>query len=267
MPDVFEHHRGDGPILMSFPHDGTDFPTHIGTEFNEFGLKNKDCDWYIYELYKKILERDISFIRARYSRYVVDLNRSPAGELLYPGKMETGICPLTTFDGVSIYLPGREPDDQEIRTRIETCWQPYHDHLQAELRRIKDRHGYAILWDAHSIRGRVPELFAGVLPDLNFGTDEGRSCSKETIGPIIEYASNTSDYSVTLNGRFKGGYITRHYGDPENDIHAIQLEINQNTYLEDPEAPKIDNKKMQRLSRLLHSLLQILKTLSFPRTR
>ena len=256
MPDVFEYHRGDGPLLISFPHDGTDFPTRIRTELNEFGLKNTDCDWRIFELYNRVLEQDVSFIRARYSRYVVDLNRSPAGELLYPGKMETGICPLTTFDGIPVHLPGKQPDDREIRTRIESYWQPYHNHLQAELRRIKDRHGYAILWDAHSIRAEVPALFNGVLPDLNFGNAGGQSCAQEIIDQVVGHAAQASTYSVVLNGRFKGGYITRHYGNPASDVHSIQLEINQNTYLEGTEAPKINHKKMQRLSRLVHSLLQ-----------
>ena len=258
MPDVFEHHCGESPILVSFPHDGKDFPTRVKRSLNQFGLNNTDCDWHIFELYNRILERDISFIRAKYSRYVVDLNRSPAGELLYPGKTETGICPLTTFDGIPIYLPGKQPDDREIRARIETCWQPYHNHVRAELRRIKDRHGYAILWDAHSIRAQVPALFDGVLPDLNFGTAGGRSCAQEVIDQITGCAAQVSTYSVVLNGRFKGGYITRHYGDPGNGIHAIQLEINQNNYLEDVDDPKINYKKTQRLSRLLHSMLRSL---------
>lgn len=258
MPDVFEHHRGDGPVLVSFPHDGTDIPTRIRTGLNEFGLENTDCDWYIYELYNRVLAPEISFVRARYSRYVVDLNRSPAGELLYPGKMETGICPLTTFDGSPIYLPGKQPDDREIRERIETYWQPYHNHIRAELRRIRDRHGYAVLWDAHSIRAQVPGLFGGVLPDLNFGTADGRSCAQEIIEQVTGYAAQASTYSVVLNGRFKGGYITRHYGDPGNGIHAIQLEINQNNYLEDTDNPKTDHKKTRQLARLLHSMIQSL---------
>ena len=261
MPDIFAYNQGDSPILISFPHDGIYFPTHIKLNFNESGLKNTDCDWYIYELYKSALEREISFIRPKFSRYVVDLNRSPGGELLYPGKMETGICPLTTFNGISIYLSGNQPDEHEIRSRIETYWQPYHDQIQSELKRIKDKHGYAILWEAHSIRGEVPELFAGVLPDLNFGTADGRSCSKEIIDRILRYADSASNYSIALNERFKGGYITRHYGDPEKGIHAIQLEINQNNYLEDSEDPKIDYDKAQQLSRLLRSLLQLLTKL------
>ena len=261
MPDIFAYNEGDSPILISFPHDGIDFPTHIKLNLNESGLKNTDCDWYIYELYKSALEREISFIRPKFSRYVVDLNRSPGGELLYPGKMETGICPLTTFNGIPIYLSGNQPDEHEIRSRIETYWQPYHDQIQSELKRIKDKHGYAILWEAHSIRGEAPELFAGVLPDLNFGTADGRSCSKEIIEPVVEFANNTSNYSITLNGRFKGGYITRRYGDPGNGINSIQLEINQNIYLEDLEDPKIDYDKAQQLSRLLRSLLQLLTKL------
>ena len=258
MSDVFEYHEGESPILISFPHDGTDFPSHIKHKFNRHGRKNTDCDWYIYELYRNILDKSISFIKPAISRYVVDLNRSPDGELLYPGRMETGICPLTTFNGMPIYLPGKHPDAEEIRGRIESYWQPYHQHLQAELNRIKDRHGYAILWDAHSIRGEVPELFAGVLPDLNFGTADGRSCGEAIIDPIVKHAGNASDCSIALNGRFKGGYITRRYGDPEKGIHAIQLEINQNNYLEDSEVPKIDYNNTQQLSHLLQSLFQLL---------
>ena len=261
MADIFEYRKGDGPILISFPHDGTGFPVHIKHRLNRHGMENADCDWHIYELYKNILDKNTSFIRPAFSRYVVDLNRSPDGELLYPGRLETGICPLTTFNGLPIYLPGEKPDESEIRSRIRTYWQPCHDHIQAELNRIRDRHGYAILWDAHSIRGEVPELFDGVLPDLNFGTAGGRSCGEAVIGPLVEYAGNVPGYSVVLNGRFKGGYVTRRYGDPENGIHAIQLEINQNNYLEDSENPSIDHKKTQRLSRLLRSLLQLLVTL------
>ena len=258
MSDVFDYSQGDSAILVSFPHDGTDFPVDIQCRLNRQGKKNTDCDWYIYELYKNVLDKSINFIKPAYSRYVVDLNRSPDGELLYPGKMETGVCPVSTFNGTPIYLPGKQPDEHEIHSRIQNYWQPYHAHLQAELKRIKDRHGYAILWDAHSIHGEVPELFAGVLPDLNFGSADGRSCGKAIIDPVVKHAGNASNYSVTLNGRFKGGYITRCYGAPEYGIHAFQLEINQNNYLEDSEDPKIDQEKTQRLSQLLRSLIRLL---------
>lgn len=258
MSDIFEYRQGDGPVLISFPHDGADFPAPVKRKLNVVGLKNTDCDWYIYDLYNRILEREISFIRPRYSRYVIDLNRSPAGESLYPGKMETGLCPLMTFDGAPIYLPGREPDAQEIRRRIKAYWQPYHDRLQSGIKRIRDRHGYAILWEAHSIRGEAPELFDGILPDLNFGTADGHSCKQTIVTPLVEYANSDSDYSVTLNGRFKGGYITRHYGHPQEGIHAIQLEINQNNYLVNAEQPEIHQEKARQLSRLLQALLGLL---------
>ena len=258
MPDTFEYRQGDGPVLISFPHDGTDFPAPIRRKLNAIGLKNTDCDWYIFELYKKILGREISFIRPKYSRYVIDLNRSATGELLYPGKMETGLCPLMTFDGNPIYLPEREPDAQEIRSRIMAYWQPYHDRLQSELTRIKGRHGYAVLWEAHSIRAEVPYLFDGILPDLNFGTACGHSCAQEIIDPIVRHATQVSSYSVVLNERFSGGYITRHYGDPINGVHTIQLEINQINYLEALAYPKIHKRKAQKLSKLLRSLIELL---------
>lgn len=258
MPDTFEYHQGEGPVLISFPHNGSGFPASIKRKLNVTGLKNTDCDWYIFDLYNRILGREVSYIRPKYSRYVIDLNRSPTGELLYPGKLETGLCPLMTFDGDPIYLPGREPDAREIRSRIKAYWQPYHDRLQSGLKRIKDRYGYAILWEAHSIRGEVPELFDGMLPDLNFGTADGRSCKQTIVEPIVECAEHASDYSVTLNGRFKGGYITRHYGDPQQGIHAIQLEINQNNYLVNSGQPEIHQEKTHQLSRLLQALLGLL---------
>ncbi len=258
MPEFFNYYRGESAILVSFPHDGTEFPPPIKRRLNRHGINNTDCDWHISELYQNVLSSDISRIKARFSRYVVDLNRPSDGGLLYPGRMETGICPLTTFDGIPIYLPGEQPGEYEIRTRIETYWQPYHDRLQSELKRIRDRHGYAILWEAHSIRGQAPELFDGELPDLNFGTAGGRSCGEMIIAPLVKYAGNASDYSVTFNGRFKGGYITRHYGEPEEGIHAIQLEINQNSYLVNSEQPEIHQEKALQLSRLLKALIELL---------
>ena len=264
MPDVFDYHQGDGPVLISFPHDGTDFPPRLKPLFNEHGIKNTDCDWFISDLYRCIPDRaDSSFIKPKFSRYVIDLNRAPNGEPLYPGKMETGLCPVTTFNGVPIYLPGNQPDDNEIRTRIETYWQPCHHHIHSELKRIKDRHGFAILWDAHSIRGEVPQLFDGVLPDLNFGTAGGRSCGRELIDQLVQHANDASSYSVVLNGRFKGGYITRHYGDPENRVNSIQLEINQSAYLEDSEEPQIDHEKARQLSRLLQALIHLAINLQY----
>ncbi len=258
MPAVFDHHRGGSAILVSFPHDGTDFPARIKRALNRNGVKNTDCDWHISKLYQHVLSSDTSYIKARFSRYVVDLNRPPDGGSLYPGKMETAVCPLATFDGLPVYLPGKQPGGSEIQNRIEVYWKPYHDHIQSELNRIRDRHGYAVLWEAHSIRGQAPLLFDGVLPDLNFGTADGQSCGQTVIEPLVKYARNFSGYNVVSNGRFKGGYITRRYGDPENNIHAIQLEINQDNYLDDATPPAIHEKKTRQLARLLRALFGLL---------
>ncbi len=258
MADVFDYHRGHSPLLISFPHDGQAVPAELKPGFNSIGNSNLDGDWFISTAYDFIHDLDISFIRALNSRYVVDLNRSRQGELLYPGKWESGLCPLTTFDGEALYVAGREPANDEIERRVATWWDPYHEHIRGELARIRRLHGYAILWDAHSIRGEVPRLFAGCLPDLNFGTADNSSCAGKWIDVLVNTARESSDYSVTLNERFKGGYITRHYGDPSNDIHAIQLEINQHTYLEKTRPPKVDREKSQRLSQQLQQLVRLL---------
>ena len=258
MPEIFEYHQGNSPILISSPHDGSRIPAELLSRFTETGKCNSDCDWFVSKLYNFIKETDISYIKAEYSRYVVDLNRSPEGELLYPGLMETGICPLNSFSGDPIYVKGKEPDESEIQARIENYWWPYHNHIRSELERIKKIHGQVILWDAHSISGEVPLLFDGELPDLNFGTANGASCHLSLVDELIKIAKQNSDYSVVLNQRFKGGYITRHYGDPANNINAIQLEINQSNYLGDSLPPLIDEHKSPRLSQLLQQLIQLL---------
>ena len=164
MPESFEFHQGGSPLLLSFPHDGTDFPSDLVGRLTRAGKSNNDCDWLIGALYNFINDMDVSFIKPRFSRYVVDLNRSPEGELLYPGQMETSICPLTSFDGQSLYLNDESPDKDEIESRVDTYWRPYHKHIRNELKRIRKKHGHAILWDAHSISDEVPLLFEGHLP-------------------------------------------------------------------------------------------------------
>jgi len=258
MPDIFEYARGNSPLLVSFPHDGTRIPPELISRFSESGKSNVDCDWFISDLYAFISALDISFIKPAYSRYVVDLNRSPEGEALYPGRMETTICPLTTFSGDPVYLPGNEPDKNEIQSRIDTYWQPYHRHIRDELERLRTIHGKAVLWDAHSIASELPRLFNGQLPDLNFGTADGASCQPQVIEKVTMLAKQHSDYSVVLNGRFKGGYITRHYGEAENNVNAIQLEINQSNYLAKTNTPQIGREKAQQLSQLLQQFIQLL---------
>lgn len=255
MPDIFEYAQGNSPLLISFPHDGMDIPPELNSSFNKLGKSNIDCDWFISTLYDFVLDLDISFIKPRYSRYVVDLNRPPDGERLYPGKMETGICPLTTFSAEAIYSTGKEPTKDEVQSRIDSYWKPYHKHISDELVRIKAIHGHAILWDAHSIRAEAPLLFDGVLADLSFGSADGCSCDNTLLSEVVDIAREYSAYSVVVNDRFKGGYITRHYGRPIDNINAIQLEINQSNYLTNSEPPLVAHEKAGQLSQLLQRFI------------
>lgn len=258
MAESFEYKQTDAPLLVSFPHDGTKLTSVISPErLTTAGTLSTDTDWFIFEAYDLLQEMDVSFLRARYSRYLVDLNRSPENQALYPGRFETSVCPTTTFDGEPIYIKGAEPTTEEIQTRIENYWLPYHRHIEEELARLKEIHGYALLWDAHSIRGKIPRLFDGELPDLNFGTDKGRACTASITDPLLDVMKEYPDYTCVLDGRFKGGYITRHYGNPEENIHAVQLELNQRTYLQTNSIPpRIDHGKHQALSQLLQTLIQ-----------
>lgn len=223
---------GDSPLLISIPHDGRDIPGDIAARMTEAGRAIPDTDWHVRRLYAFAGETGASVLAANHSRYVIDLNRSPADETLYPGRVSTGLCPRHTFAGEAIYADGAELDGAEVRRRVETYWRPYHDRLGSELARIKAEHGFALLWDAHSIRGEVPRLFEGRLPELNFGTNGGKSCPEEILRPVLEAAAQLP-YSSVANQRFKGGYITRHYGRPLDAVYGVQLEIAQRCYMDE----------------------------------
>ena len=231
MSEIFRSNAGTVPLLVSMPHVGTEVPPDIAARFTETARPLPDTDWHVDRLYDFLGSLDVSVVAARYSRYVIDLNWPPDDEPLYPGANNTGLCPSVTFDGAALYREGAAPDAAEIAARREAYWQPYHDHLQAELRAIRARHGIAVLWDAHSIRSHVARLFEGRLPDFNFGTADGVSASPELLDALEQVAAATAGYSWTSNGRFKGGAITRLYGDPERCIHAVQLELSQVTYM------------------------------------
>ncbi len=233
--EPFTFRRGRAPLLVSMPHVGLDIPDDIAADMTELALTRPDTDWHIDRLYDFLDETGASVIAATHSRYVVDLNRAPDGSNLYPGKDTTGLCPGTSFHDEPLYRPGQAPGAAETARRVETFWRPYHARLERELDRLKDEHGIAMLWDAHSIRSEVPRLFEGRLADLNIGTAGGASCDPALAGRLLEIAQSADDYSAVLNGRFKGGYITRHYGNPAERIHAVQLELSQRTYMdEDP---------------------------------
>jgi N-formylglutamate deformylase len=227
---------GTAPLLVSLPHDGTALPAAIAARVTEAGKRVPDTDWHVGKLYAFADELGASMIVPRWSRYVVDLNRDPEGHALYPGRSETALVPVTTFAGEPIYDHGDEPGAKEVALRREMYWQPYHDALTGELERMRQRHPRVMLWDGHSIRGRVPMFFDGQLPDFNLGTAGGASCSpglERALTAVLRERAAGTPYGHVVNGRFKGGYITRHYGQPEAGIEAVQLELAQYTYMDE----------------------------------
>jgi len=232
-PAPFVFHQGTQPLLVSMPHAGTYVPPTLAARFTEEARQVPDTDWHMERLYAFAKDMGASILAATHSRYVVDLNRPPDGASLYPGQNVTGLCPVDTFDDTPIYTRGDVPDDSEIAARRDAVWAPYHAQLRAELDRIRAQHGVAVLWDAHSIRSVLPRFFEGKLPDLNLGTADGASCSPALAQELLAIARSAPGYTGVLNGRFKGGHITRHYGQPERNIHAVQLEMTQCSYMQE----------------------------------
>lgn len=252
---VLELHHGSLPLLISLPHDGTAVPEDIAAHMHDAALRVPDTDWHVATLYDFARQLGASILVPRYSRYVIDLNRPPDGAALYPGRAETGLCPLFGFSGEPLYREAQAPDAAEVERRRQRYWQPYHDALQGELARLKHLHGHALLWEGHSIRSEVPLLFEGRLPDLNLGTADGASCEPARLARVTELLDQQADYSWVANGRFKGGYITRHYGQPGAGVNAIQLELAQLTYM-DERSQRYDAVRAGRLQQLLCKLLQ-----------
>ena len=253
--ETFQLVKGRLPLLVSMPHTGTNLPEDIRACMTPEGQEVPDTDWHIDRLYDFARTVGASVLTPLYSRYVVDLNRPADDRDLYPGQVKTGLCPVETFSGAKIYLPGMEPDQAEHRRRVDTYWTPYHDALQQELARLKKEHGYAVLYDAHSIRSEVPRLFKGRLPDLNLGTNNGQSCADSIAWEALK-AATESGYSSILNARFVGGYITRHYGDPDNNIHAIQMELAQVNYMDENSPFTYDAAKARPLQKALAAVLK-----------
>lgn len=253
---LYEEAAGDSPLLISFPHSGTYVPLELLARLRGDVRDLPDTDWFVPELYAAQRELGASLIRATHSRYVVDLNRPADGAPLYPGQRETTVCPTETFDGQPLYEPRAEPDPAEIAQRIGKYWQPYHSRLAARTRELVARHGYCVLWDAHSIRSTVPGLFVGRLPDLNIGTADGGSCSAARAQRIAAVLGRQTRFSTVVNGRFKGGYITRHYGNPGAQVDAIQLEIAQAAYVEESRVPGYEAARAEPLRQVIGALLR-----------
>jgi N-formylglutamate deformylase len=231
MDEVYTLHRGTAPLLISLPHDGEALPAELMGRLTPDALRLPDTDWHVGRLYDFARELGASILRPRHSRYLVDLNRPPDDLSLYPGQNTTGLCPTIQFDGTPLYLEGQGPTQDEIAQRVERWWKPYHQALQDELARLRAAHGRVVLWEGHSIRSQVPYLFEGRLPDFNLGTAGGTSCSPPRQQRIEAVLAAQTGYSWIANGRFKGGYITRHYGRPQEGVDAIQLELAQANYM------------------------------------
>lgn len=252
--------EGTIALLVSFPHAGTHIPAGLARRMTPEALLRADTDWHLPRLYAFVRELGASTLVPHCSRYVIDLNRPPEDSNLYPGQDSTGLVPVDTFRKQPIYRAGEEPTAAEIVERRELYWKPYHDALEAELERLHAAHGTAVLWDAHSITSVLPRFFEGRLPDLNLGTADGRSCATAVQAAAEAVLRAQRDYTHVTNGRFKGGYITRHYGRPDEGIHALQLEMCQATYMDEAAPfvyrPELAAQVQPVLARLLDAVVE-----------
>jgi N-formylglutamate deformylase len=253
---VYLSSEGDSPLVISFPHVGTQLAPEIVPSLTPAALEVSDTDWHVDRLYDFAATMGASLVQAVYSRTVIDLNRPPDDESLYPGQVTTGLCPTATFAGEPLYS-GAEPDEREIVRRRDHYWRPYHAELGRLLARARAHHGHATLLDAHSIASHVPRLFDGRLPDVNVGTFAGRSCAAGLSERIVAELESQSHFTHVLNGRFKGGYITRHYGQPEGGAHAVQFELGQLAYLDEPHSVYVESRAAD-LKALLRRLVGVL---------
>jgi N-formylglutamate deformylase len=265
MTDLYTLERGDAPLLISIPHLGTQIPDALRDRYTDIAQTVADTDWHLDRLYAFAKELGATILGARISRYVIDLNRPPNDESLYPGQTTTSLCPTETFRGEPIYRDGCAPDAAERQRRVTAYWQPYHDTLRAELQRLRALHANVLLWEAHSIASVLPRLFDNKLPDLNIGTQDGRTVATQ-VQQSAERAAAASAYTWVANGRFKGGYITRHFGVPYDGVHAIQLEMCQSIYMNEAEpfdyVPALAQKVEPVLREMVSGALDAVKALN-----
>ncbi|HUW80613.1 MAG TPA: N-formylglutamate deformylase [Acidocella sp.] len=233
--------QGRAPLILSIPHAGTDIPDEFQSELQSLWLARKDADWWLPELYRFAEALDATIIRTYVSRTIIDMNRDPSGASLYPGQATTGLCPTTTFDGEPLYRDGMEPDGSAILLRRVKYFDPYHAAIAAEIARLRSQHRSIVLYDCHSIRSEIPRLFQGILPNFNIGTNDDKACDSGITEKVAAICGADQNLTCVVNGRFKGGYITRHYGDPANGVNAIQMELACRGYMEDPATPTPDS--------------------------
>ena len=257
---VFRLQQGQAPLLISLPHVGTEIPPELHDRLVPRALASEDTDWHLERLYAPLAARlGASLIVPRYSRYVVDLNRPPDDQPLYPGaRGGTGLVPTRFFTSEPMYRDGAEPDAAEVAARREACWRPYHEAIEGEMQRLHAAHGRALLFDGHSIRSELPWLFEGTLPALNLGTADGAACAPAVTARLGAVLAGQPRFSQVVNGRFKGGYITRHYGRPAQGWHAVQLEMCQRCYMDEAADPAgaYDEARAAEVAPLIDQLLQ-----------
>jgi N-formylglutamate deformylase len=251
--DLFRFRAGSSPLVVSMPHTGTYIPEWLAPRLSAAARALPDTDWHLERLYDFVDQLGASALVATHSRYVVDLNRPPDDASLYPGQDTTGIVPLDTFHWQPVYLPGFPPSADEVAKRIETYWHPYHRRLEQALAETKAKHGHALLWDAHSIFSELPRFFKGRLAELNLGTADGKSCAPGVGEALLD---SVKGYRAVLNGRFKGGYITRRYGDPAHRVHAVQLELSEATYMDERPPYAFRESLARKLRPQLRTLLE-----------
>jgi N-formylglutamate deformylase len=254
--------QGSSAIILSQPHSGQYVPDAIWANLNPLGRQLLDTDWHIPKLYEGLLD-DVTIVKANFSRYVIDANRDPQGSSLYPGQNTTDLVPLSSFDNLPIW--DTPPSNADIASRVSDYHRVYHDHLKSEINRLKSIHGQVFLYDCHSIRSKIPFLFDGQLPDLNIGDNSGQSCDSKITNAIQQVCARFPDYRHVVNGRFKGGWTTRHYGQPDDNVHAFQMELAQHRYLESEKPPflydPVNAKELRKVLRtILHEIKHIMST-------
>jgi N-formylglutamate amidohydrolase len=253
--NLFECTRGDSPLIVDVPHAGTHLPPEIAERLTPMARTVPDTDWHVEKLFAFARSSGATLMVATHSRYVVDLNRDPTGTALYPGADNTELCPTRTFANEAIYAPDAAPKAEEIHARRARYFDPYHAALAAEIERVRARHGRAVLLDAHSIRREVPRFFAGPLPDLNLGTADGASCASQAQAAAALVLAGAAGFTSVVNGRFKGGYVTRHYGQPSRQVHALQLETAQACYMDEAPPYRWDSARAAELVAVLERLV------------
>ena len=252
----YRYRRGGSALVVSMPHVGTYIPRGVVRNLDDCAARRPDTDWHLPRLYDFLEALDATVVVATHSRYYIDVNRPPDGANLYPGQDTPRLCPVDTFDSRPLYR-GASPTDAEIQERLAKVWRPYHARLEREIARVRAEHGRVVLWDAHSIVSHVPRLFPGRLPDLNLGTAGGTSCDRGLADALIRAVKRHAGFTSVLNGRFKGGYITRRFGDPAAGVHAVQLEMACSTYMEEASPFTFRRDRAERVRPVLRELLEI----------